>query len=316
MKSFQYQNTVTGEIFKTIVPLHKPKAGVVEMGGDHDYGDSIIFRRDSKGLGDIVTTLSAVQAVRRDNPNCLICYVANPPISSVLENHPDIDRLLTTEDRHPSGRFIDFSNPCPASYYESRQALDITKSRIQLFAEHAGVTDYDKPQLYTTTDEDETALLWLSGNVKKGKRVGVVTRCAEKWRDYEGTRDLIKGLNKKARVVVIDHEIKTNLPSTTGLSIRETMAIVKHLDLLVTPDTGWLHIAGALDVKILGLFGPTDPLFRLDQYGGDSEWLRGKCPYNRQPCWYLICGAKSEIQPCLTFSPKLAVTKALEMLTP
>lgn len=44
-----------------------------------------------------------------------------------------------------------------------------------------------------------------------------------------------------------------------NLSMGELIAFVKLLDLLVTVDTGPMHIAGAVGTKIVALFGPTEP---------------------------------------------------------
>jgi ADP-heptose:LPS heptosyltransferase len=47
------------------------------------------------------------------------------------------------------------------------------------------------------------------------------------------------------------------------LSIRQSAAIVYHADAVLTPDTGLLHIASAMDKKTLAYFGAMDPKYRL-----------------------------------------------------
>lgn len=42
-------------------------------------------------------------------------------------------------------------------------------------------------------------------------------------------------------------------------TLRELMVIIKHCSLFVTNDTGPMHIAQALEVPLVGIFGPTDP---------------------------------------------------------
>ena len=38
------------------------------------------------------------------------------------------------------------------------------------------------------------------------------------------------------------------------MKIKETLPIIKNCDLYIGGDTGWLHIASALDIKCLALF--------------------------------------------------------------
>jgi ADP-heptose:LPS heptosyltransferase len=79
-------------------------------------------------------------------------------------------------------------------------------------------------------------------------------------------------------------------PSTT---IQESIALYKHLKLLVSCDSGPLHICSALSIPTVSLFGPTDPV-RNGAYGLHHEtvykmlpcsfcWKR-KCPLGTDEC--------------------------------
>jgi heptosyltransferase-2 len=45
-----------------------------------------------------------------------------------------------------------------------------------------------------------------------------------------------------------------------GRPIREVAAILSYMDLVISNDTGVMHVAAAVGVPVLSLFGPTDPL--------------------------------------------------------
>jgi len=42
-------------------------------------------------------------------------------------------------------------------------------------------------------------------------------------------------------------------------SIREAAAILKHCDMLVSSDNGIMHMGNAVNIPVIGIFGPTDP---------------------------------------------------------
>ena len=84
--------------------------------------------------------------------------------------------------------------------------------------------------------------------------------------------------------------------SSSFSTLMTTGSIVSFF-IIVTPDTCWMHIAGALDRKLVTLFGSIDPIFRTGMY--DSVDLVGGCPYDLQPCWYDICDTYDKFMPCM-----------------
>ncbi|MBI2902212.1 MAG: glycosyltransferase family 9 protein [Candidatus Methylomirabilis oxyfera] len=68
--------------------------------------------------------------------------------------------------------------------------------------------------------------------------------------------------------------------------LRVLIALLKQIDLLVTVDSGPMHLAAALGTPLVALFGPTDP--RLNgPYGGDGRILRVSLPCS--PCLKRRC---------------------------
>lgn len=55
---------------------------------------------------------------------------------------------------------------------------------------------------------------------------------------------------------------------TGRLTVRETMAVIARLDLFLSPDTGPMHLACAVDTPSLAVFGPSDPVRYFS--GGDG----------------------------------------------
>jgi ADP-heptose:LPS heptosyltransferase len=59
-----------------------------------------------------------------------------------------------------------------------------------------------------------------------------------------------------------------------GKTIREVASILTTVDLMITNDTGIMHVAGAVGVPVLSLFGPTDPE-QWAPIGKRNRWLAG-----------------------------------------
>jgi ADP-heptose:LPS heptosyltransferase len=73
-----------------------------------------------------------------------------------------------------------------------------------------------------------------------------------------------------------------NLLDTT--SENDLITLTSRMDLVITPDTGALHIAAALKKKCLGLFGPIDPATRTAYYP-TVKTIYPKGELSCIPCW-------------------------------
>lgn len=276
---------------------------------------TFVFHRALGGLGDIVTTLGAVQSCRDLHPDGHFIYIGPSPINQILKYHPAINEIRDIGGRLPEGKFINFGPPCPSNKYES--SILTRKSRIKIFADAADV-HAQVPKIYMGIGESEFGEWWLDHELGRDCfKVGVVLRSAEKWKDYRYPIKVAKNLRREQGigVVTIDHEIETRFPNTTGFSIRQIASVIKNLDLLITPDTGWLHVSGALGTRMLVTIGAQCPIARIVPYGRKHRWIQGHCPYNQMPCWYDICNGRENFQPCMEFSWRAVYNLALEMLS-
>jgi len=69
-------------------------------------------------------------------------------------------------------------------------------------------------------------------------------------------------------------------------SLREAMGIIARAKVAVGPDTGLMHIAAALHVPVISLWGATDPV-RTGPYGFESLAIKGAAPCS--PCYRKRC---------------------------
>ena len=274
--------------------VEENSSSITDINGTTEY---LVCYRDAKGLGDIVTTLATIQDIRKKFPKIKILYYAREPISDILKHHPDIYEIRSVKEKiERNFPIFAFSHPCPAASYEANMGTDYLKNRIQIFKESVGLKNSRTlPKLYLTDEEINFGKIFV-GETK----IGLVYNSAEKWRDYDKNEDILLSLKKRNYdTIVIDDNINIKgFKSTAGFSIREVTSVINALDVIITPDTGWMHVSAGLDKKMITLFGSMNPDNRTDGY--NSINLTGHCPYKKQYCWYNICTTKDNYVPCMT----------------
>lgn len=88
---------------------------------------------------------------------------------------------------------------------------------------------------------------------------------------------------KRARSKPIDAVGKTDLS--------ELAALIRHFKVFVTPDSAPMHVATAMNVPVVALFGPTDPA-RHFVPGRESVVLRRNDEVKCEPCYKPTCSRK------------------------
>ena len=89
-----------------------------------------------------------------------------------------------------------------------------------------------------------------------------------------------------ARAILDDGEISAR--SALSGSVRQLMWSIRGCDLVISPDTGALHIAHAMSVPVIGLFGHTNP-WRLGPYAQYHDLIVDRYsdpPETRDPARY------------------------------
>ncbi|HDN67487.1 MAG: hypothetical protein B1H40_01275 [Candidatus Latescibacteria bacterium 4484_181] len=72
-----------------------------------------------------------------------------------------------------------------------------------------------------------------------------------------------------------------------GITLRQTAALIERCDLFVSNDSGLMHVAAALKVPVVAIFGPTNPV-----------WVRPYCTK------YTIVRKELPCSPCFFYSPQ------------
>ena len=93
-------------------------------------------------------------------------------------------------------------------------------------------------------------------------------------------------------------------------SLTETGGILKEMDLLISNDSGPMHMAAALGTPVLAVFGPTNPA-RTGPYGDRHRVVTAPLPC--RPCYLRSCPKPGV--PCMEeVTPERIIEEALAML--
>lgn len=265
--------------------------------------DNIILIKIVKaGLGDMLMTTPALAALKEKYPNKEIHVACEPKTWPVLDNNPNVDKLLNCNDKFNPRRYfmvIDISSPC-ARYETARVAANkqVQKTRVEIFAEAMKVRELIKkltPEYYIKEED----LSWAKEFIKKTRKttkplIAVGLRSAEMYRNWpeEKYNELFDEISKEFEIIILDHSRQysfTNVIDACGFDIQKAIAILSQCDGLITVDSGLLHFGAALDIPIIALFGPIDYKSRCKGYNKITVVQSDlKCI----PCW------RNAVMPC------------------
>ncbi len=116
---------------------------------------------------------------------------------------------------------------------------------------------------------------------------------------YNGTI-LITGVKEDEEILKPLEAIKNSISFVSKQTLEENCALIKASDLLISGDSGPLHIATALQTKVIGMYGSM-PTKRTGPYGENHCAIVSKkhcVPCNRRKCKYLDF-PKELYSPCM-----------------
>lgn len=205
---------------------------------------------------------------------------------------------------------------------------------IDMILNGMGLTLVSKTPVFVLTEKEKE---WAKKRLEREKKEGLLTEkgligislfSAVKSRTYPRMMEVAKRLRDKGYgLIFLDHRDENEpYPYTSyPYSFRQTAALINICDLIVTADSALLHLAGALEKRIVGLFGSTEGFVFTEAYE-KSSFIQALCPYNKKPCWWdLDCLAKGgdyrskmnkDFTLCLkNLKPEVVVAKAEEQFT-
>jgi ADP-heptose:LPS heptosyltransferase len=270
-----------------------------------DRRRSILITRAMGGIGDLLMMTPGLHALRKKHPRERVFLAVPRRYFPLFQGNPDVS-LLDIEDGTIDflayRKWYNFSD-CPAARIESRTAPKVRKSRIDIFASAMGVGMLrarmmnHRPRYFVSDDEKAyQSEFWKQHGLLGKQVIGVQVHSDEVYRDYPHMLRLVEALGRSARVLAFDGDkrpyvVEGNVTWVSGLPLRKAFALAAGCDVIVAPDSAFVHLAAALDIPCVGLFGPIDGKVRTRHYPL-CEFIDVRKQLGCMPCW------RNEHIPC------------------
>lgn len=286
----------------------------------------IMVQRRLGGIGDVIMTTPLLKAIKRLIPHSHLIYAtdviyAEKALVEIIEHCPYVDEIIPVSKipNTPCDYSVDVTT---TGLVREKPGL-IPPNRIDMFAEAAGLSVVDDPlPVYIINQEEDAQIKEEFSDLFNGRNVviGIQTRSNDSRRTWptENLKDLIALLLDKTnyKVALLDWGHTTSewdafcegnerLISFTNRTIADTAPFINLCDLIVCPDSSVLHLAGALNKKIVSIFGPIANQSRINHYPNATAIQLSSCRWS--PCWYS--------PKCMHNSPKNAKLSCLKNIT-
>ncbi len=181
----------------------------------------------------------------------------------------------------------------------------------------------DRISLYISEEEKEKRDIFLK-KYKNRLKIGIASGASfgdsKKWFP-ERFKEVAEYFEKKYNAQIfyfgstadyydcVKSSTKTSINLCGETGIREAMALIDKMDLFISNDSGLMHIANALGVETVGIFGSTSP-FSTYPYNKNRKIIFHKVYCS--PCKKRVCPYK--IKLCMDIIKKEEVIKGAEEL--
>lgn len=242
---------------------------------------NIRFVREAGGLGDALRVMAIGYGLKKKYPQSRIHYYGPDYLGNLISNRGskcfDLyfpcecrsrgrDVLINETQHKHLARGIKYDITidawCPPYLHEPATKGLVIFDRTEIWCMHAGV-EPNRPYLDVLEEDLRQKNLFLLNKTKKIIGIQAGATCRSREYPYRHWAKLIELLYDEGfHVIVFDvcyrgfeqlplkkFEPSINLPWSA------TIGRVLACDLLVTPDSGFYHLAGMLGKKCLGLFG-------------------------------------------------------------
>lgn len=258
------------------------------------------------GIGDVIMALPTLKQLKTEFPKIHLTFAidmhttGNNVYYELCKNLPYVDALMDARfvQRNAFDALVDISSVCIR--YENAGLP--TMNRIDIFARAIGI-----PRLYSSLPtyvvephEAQWARVQVATPRSSFKKIVVLhTASMEPKRCWsvEKYLDIVKRAQTEhpsLHFIVLDFNGKydkwhthPNVSDYSRTALREMAALINEADFFIGPDSGPMHLAGALQKKSIVIFGSIPPEARINHYLYHEGMRLDGLPC--LGCWYKPC---------------------------
>ncbi len=254
----------------------------------------VLISEDFGGIGDMLTFAAAVYQYKQVTNRYIIVRCSGDkdgPRYQILSRCEGIDDVIVRGETANYDAAIDLSTVCAEG--EVRELPIVNSCRCELYSRALGITPpVDmRPRFKLMPSDYKTAIDILAKFNAKPGFVGLAMKAGETYKDWEPSywyqlRGLLAddGISCLAWGGELDER---------EMGIIGVASVVDKASCIVSADTMFLHLAGALRVPAVGIFGPSGGLSRIKAY---PRTIAVQADIACSPCWR-NAGTKCEIEP-------------------
>ena len=265
--------------------------------------------------GDLLCTLPAVRAIKENLRNCEIVYAVPDDLVPLLEGNPVVDKVISikhlwdgTRQNRNNVAIGKVNMYGPEVRYENATLPNIDRSRHEIFCHSVGFkpSSYDIPYAVLPKEKEFARSYIQEKAPNEFKKVFLKVDAPEIYKAWpeESWMKLAKSLSNfkdmKIFIVAEGHSInrwdkwaseteeakdKVYIINESEIGIKNSIALLNFMDLVVSADGPYLHYAGALKRSILCLAGPVDYKVRLKHYANAHVIVKKDKFHQCLPCW-------------------------------
>ena len=258
------------------------------------------------GIGDVLMVTPSLRQLREDFEDLDLTFAidmhttGNNVYYELMKNCPFVTKLIDARyvNHGEYDAVVDVSAVCLRYEREDLPAIN----RIDLFARAIGIRSIqDKCSWYLVEESERQWARKVSKRHRQLDKQLVVLHTASMedkrcW-PIEKYIQIVKKAeqeNLPVQFIILDFNNKyndwdkhTNCSNWSHTNVREMAALISEADLFIGPDSGPMHLAGAVNTKSIVVFGSIPPKARINYYSThEAVVLNGLSCLG---CWYKQC---------------------------